>query len=260
MLVLSRRENEKVLFPHLGICVEVLKIKGASIRLGIEAPPEMEVIREELAGQPRPEGAPTSRVDFGKLNETIRERLHSAARDLHDLHEQLENGDVTEVEANVFRIFRELQSVDDEVAMMPGVKPPTHEKSTKHALLVDDNQNESKLLAGFLRCRNYQVAIASDGAAAIHYLSHNESPDFVLLDMLMPKYDGRWTIDQIRGNRRFDGLKVFAVSGMHPSEYGISIGPRGIDQWFRKPLDPESLVFQMDSSKDSGSPEPAEIS
>lgn len=260
MLVLSRRENEKVLFPHLGISVEVLKIKGSSIRLGIDAPPEMEVIREELAGEPRPESAPTSRVDFGKLNETIRERLHSAARDLHDLHEQLENGDATEAEAHVFRIFRELQSVDDDVALMPGVHPPTHKKLTKHALLVDDNQNESKLLAGFLRCRNFEVTIAGDGADAMHYLSHNESPDFVLLDMLMPKYDGRWTIDQIRGNQRFDGLKVFAVSGMHPSEYGVKIGPEGIDQWFRKPLDPESLVFRMDSNTGSAPPEAAKIS
>jgi len=259
MLVLSRRESEKVLFPHLGITVEVLKIKGNCIRLGIDAPPEMEVIREELASQPRSKNAANSRVDFGKLNETIRERLHSAARDLHDLHKQLENGDATEAEANIFRIFGELQSVDDDVALMPGVKPPTHTKASKRALLVDDNRNESKLLEGFLRCRNFEVAVAGDGADAMHYLSHNESPDIVLLDMQMPKFDGRWTINQIRGKRRFDGLRVFAVSGIHPSEYGIQMGPEGVNRWFRKPINPESLVFQMDSDTGSAPPEPIQV-
>lgn len=257
MLVLSRRENEKVLFPHLGIVVEVLKIKGNQIRLGIEAPAEVEVIRGELARKPRSGNASQAWVDFGALNETIRARLHTAARDLHDLHEQMECGDTTEAEANIFRIFRELQSLDDDVALMPGVSPPSDPPRAKSALLVDDNRNESKLLAGFLRCRNYDVSVAGDGADAMHHLSHHECPDFVLLDMQMPKFDGRWTIEQIRRHRKYDGLKVFAVSGMHPSEYGVTLGPGGIDRWFRKPIDPESLVFQMETNGGSAPPEPA---
>ena len=34
MLVLSRRESDKVLFPSLGITVEVLRIQGNKTRLG----------------------------------------------------------------------------------------------------------------------------------------------------------------------------------------------------------------------------------
>src|SRR5262249_53679106 len=48
MLVLSRRLNEKVLFPTLNTAVQVVSIKGGSVRLGIEAPPEVTILRAEL--------------------------------------------------------------------------------------------------------------------------------------------------------------------------------------------------------------------
>lgn len=49
MLVLTRRETEKVVFPNLGIVIEVLSAKGNKARLGIDAPPEIRVTRAEIA-------------------------------------------------------------------------------------------------------------------------------------------------------------------------------------------------------------------
>jgi len=48
MLILSRRKAQKVLFPGLDISVEVLGFNGKQVRLGIDAPPEIRVIRDEL--------------------------------------------------------------------------------------------------------------------------------------------------------------------------------------------------------------------
>jgi len=48
MLVLSRREAEKVLFPSLGITVEVTRVQGKTVRLGIDAPDEIRIVRGEL--------------------------------------------------------------------------------------------------------------------------------------------------------------------------------------------------------------------
>ena len=52
MLVLSRRLHEKVLFPGLNITVQVVAIKPGVVRIGIEAPPEVRIAREELLAQP----------------------------------------------------------------------------------------------------------------------------------------------------------------------------------------------------------------
>jgi carbon storage regulator len=52
MLVLSRRVNDRIVLPDLGITVVVLDVKGGRARLGIEAPPEVAVVREELLREP----------------------------------------------------------------------------------------------------------------------------------------------------------------------------------------------------------------
>jgi len=48
MLVLSRRLQEKLYFPGIRLIVHVLSVRGGTVRLGIEAPPEVTVLREEV--------------------------------------------------------------------------------------------------------------------------------------------------------------------------------------------------------------------
>jgi carbon storage regulator CsrA len=51
MLVLSRKSEEVIVFPTLGVSVKVLRIRGRSVSLGISAPKNVRVQREELADQ-----------------------------------------------------------------------------------------------------------------------------------------------------------------------------------------------------------------
>jgi carbon storage regulator len=48
MLVLSRKVGERILIGP-NIAVTVVRVTGGGVRLGIEAPPELPVVREELA-------------------------------------------------------------------------------------------------------------------------------------------------------------------------------------------------------------------
>ena len=50
MLVLSRKVGQRILVGD-DIAITVVRLTGGGVRLGIEAPPEMPVVREELAGQ-----------------------------------------------------------------------------------------------------------------------------------------------------------------------------------------------------------------
>ena len=50
MLVLSRKVNEKIVIDG-DIAVTVVKIEGGQVRLGIEAPDNIKVFREEIAGK-----------------------------------------------------------------------------------------------------------------------------------------------------------------------------------------------------------------
>ena len=48
MLVLSRKLGERILVPHCDLTVTVVAIEGKTVRLGISAPAEVGVYREEL--------------------------------------------------------------------------------------------------------------------------------------------------------------------------------------------------------------------
>ena len=51
MLVLSRREKERVKLGD-SIVITVVRLSGDRVRLGIEAPHDMLVLRDELEGRP----------------------------------------------------------------------------------------------------------------------------------------------------------------------------------------------------------------
>src|SRR6202043_1902567 len=48
MLVLSRRLNEKIVFPESNTVVQVVGVKPGVVRLGVRAPAEVTVLREEV--------------------------------------------------------------------------------------------------------------------------------------------------------------------------------------------------------------------
>ena len=48
MLVLSRKEGERLKLGRFDICITVVRVSGDKVRLGIDAPPDMVVLREEL--------------------------------------------------------------------------------------------------------------------------------------------------------------------------------------------------------------------
>jgi len=48
MLVLSRKLGERILVPDCGLQITVVAVKGNAVRLGITAPAETAVYREEV--------------------------------------------------------------------------------------------------------------------------------------------------------------------------------------------------------------------
>ena len=55
MLVLSRRVGERIFFPGINAYVKVAAVKSGTVRLSIEAPSEVLVLREELWDTQEPE-------------------------------------------------------------------------------------------------------------------------------------------------------------------------------------------------------------
>ncbi len=245
MLVLSRRENDKIVFPNLGITVEVLRIAGRSVRLGVEAPPQVRVLRHELADRMAGDVESASQLADSRAepqisNHDLRNRLNTASLGLSLVQRYLELGRTAAADQALEKVLAEFQLLENALTARSSNAP-----RVLKALLVEDDANESQLLAGYLRLSGFRVDSAADGQDALEYLAENAQPDVVLLDMQMPRCDGPTTIQAIRGNPAYAGLRVFGVSGNVPTDVGVTIGPDGVDRWFRKPLNPQSLVQEL---------------
>ncbi len=135
MLVLSRRESEKVLFPKLGVSVEIVKTQGKTVRLGIDAPRDVRVIRAELADDcdlakfdPSPRHLPVScRCDTGTRSHlAIEEQLDAAILAIHLAKNQLRQGLNVHAEHAIDDALCFLQSLEETLSMdIPAVHPDT---------------------------------------------------------------------------------------------------------------------------------------
>ncbi len=245
MLVLSRREGERIVFPTIGVTLEVLRLKGNTARLGIDAPRSIAVLRDELSSHApavAEAAAPPREAAPPRLSHRVRNQLHAATLALHLFKRQLEKGMVDDAEASFRKVLEQFEAIEQQAAQKAEAQKPAGPRTT---LVVDDDANESELLAGYLRMSGFEVATAGDGADALDYLARNDCPDLMLLDMIMPRFDGPATIRAVRENPDFRAMKVFAISGSTAASAGVPEGPRGVDRWFRKPLNPEYLVREI---------------
>jgi carbon storage regulator CsrA len=248
MLVLSRKENEKVVFPHLGVALQILRVGGGKVRVGIEAPDDVSVIRYEIASAEQlAEFSEKLQQSAGEMTHEVRNRLHTALLGLHLAQKQMEKNQHVDAEETIQALIGSLQGLDHELG---GHILPEGNRRRRRALVVEDNSNERRLLAGYLALSGFDVHAVDDGVEALDYLSTHDQPDAVVLDMQMPRLGGAAAVSVMRSNPRFHGLKVYAVSGMDRGELHVPVGPDGVDYWFSKPLDPQQLVERINAELD----------
>lgn len=255
MLVLSRKEDQKVRFPELGITVEILNVKGSNVRLGFDAPKEVRIMRDELVEgneTPAPQRSHVIRLPQDTRHD-IRNELNSISIALHLFKQEVEAGLVDDIDVTFDKLVEHIERISQNPALasdktVTETRTDEAQKTTPTkptALLVEDQANEREMLAGLLRMHGYQVDTAADGLEAIDYLGDHDKPEVILIDMRMPRCDGPTTIRKIRENPAFDGVKVFAISGSSPQESGIDCQQSGVSQWFTKPLNPKILIDAM---------------
>ena len=109
-------------------------------------------------------------------------------------------------------------------------------------LLVDDEAAITASLAPFLKRAGFTVEVASDGENALRRVA-DFAPDLIVLDVLMPRLDGRQVCRRLRASGNWTPIIMLTQVGS-PAERAMSL-EEGADDYLNKPFDPYELVARI---------------
>ena len=109
-------------------------------------------------------------------------------------------------------------------------------------LLVDDEEAITSNLAPFLERAGFSVAVAANGEKALQQVAEFE-PDLVVLDVLMPKMDGREALRHLRQDDNWTPVILLTQVG-ESTERAMAL-EEGADDYLKKPFDPHELVARI---------------
>jgi CheY-like chemotaxis protein len=106
-------------------------------------------------------------------------------------------------------------------------------------LLVDDCQDTRELYAEYLELSGFDVKEADDGIVAISE-AVRVRPDIIVMDMSLPRLDGREAAQKLRADERTRGIPLVLISGYDAEALPANDGLW--DHYLGKPCPPEELV------------------
>lgn len=108
-------------------------------------------------------------------------------------------------------------------------------------LIADDEQLMRQLVIDFLRPEGYEILEASDGKEALE-IYDKEHPDLILLDVMMPGYDG-WTV--CREIRRESTVPIMMLTAKGEEIDQLFAYDLNADEYITKPFSPKILVAKI---------------
>jgi DNA-binding response OmpR family regulator len=109
-------------------------------------------------------------------------------------------------------------------------------------LLVDDEIAITNNLAPFLSRAGFDVVVASDGEQALTTIE-SFSPGLIVLDVLMPRLDGREVLRRLRQSGNWTPIILLTQVG-EATERAMAL-EEGADDYLNKPFDPHELIARI---------------
>ena len=104
----------------------------------------------------------------------------------------------------------------------------------KTILIVEDEEKLRATVSDFLKLYDYGIIEAKDGEVAVRQFEENiDVIDLVLLDIMLPVYDGQYVLKKIREISEVPVIMMTAKSGDYEQNKSFS---NGVDDYIKKPF------------------------
>ncbi|MBI5605349.1 MAG: response regulator [Deltaproteobacteria bacterium] len=119
-------------------------------------------------------------------------------------------------------------------------------KHKNKILIVDDEPLNIKLLEAKLPREKYEVLKALSGKQAIE-IAGAESPDLILLDIMMPEMNGFEVTRWLKKNPETERIPIIQVTALDGSEDKVMGLEAGADEFLNKPVNTAELLARINS-------------
>jgi len=113
-------------------------------------------------------------------------------------------------------------------------------KAGKRILLVDDDYEIIESLRFALESKGYEILVARDGNQGLA-MAERESPDLMILDMMMPKRSGFLVLEKLRRTQAAT-MRVIMITANEGSRHKAYAEMLGVDDYIRKPFAMDRLL------------------
>jgi len=118
-------------------------------------------------------------------------------------------------------------------------------------LIVDDDPDILDALTMILESQDYEVVTARDGVEGLANLKA-ETPDLMILDLLMPKMDGFSVLKELQDTRwaKYRNIPILILTSVREEasrrRYELETGLElGVDDYVEKPMPPDVLLERV---------------
>lgn len=108
-------------------------------------------------------------------------------------------------------------------------------------LVVEDEPSIREVVSLYLTRAGYQVFVVTDGQAALEHLA-SQTPDLVVLDLMLPKVDG---LEVTRWLRERGDTPIIMLTARREERDRIAGLEMGADDYVVKPFSPQELVSRV---------------
>jgi CheY-like chemotaxis protein len=127
----------------------------------------------------------------------------------------------------------------------------------KKVLVVEDNEKNLYLMTFILERMGHRVIAARTGEAGV-VLAEAERPDLVLMDIQLPGIDGLETTRRIRATGFGARVPIIALTSYALVGDREQVLGAGCTGYLEKPINPETIMAQIESYLVPGAPPPGE--
>lgn len=127
--------------------------------------------------------------------------------------------------------------MDREISFSSGIEPTVKRPIV---LLVDDDEDNLLMMSLALELWNYGFLTAAEGEAAVE-LAQSYIPDLILLDIILPDFNGVEVVQRLKGNHQTKKIPIVVLTALPKEQYREDMLKAGCSNYVTKPCTLEQL-------------------